>query len=58
MPRAAGISTPEELNGATVCVEKGTNHERNLGRGSALGIERGLNHLWTRGGLMYAPPID
>jgi len=58
MPRAAGISTPDALNGATVCVEKGTNHERNLGHGSALGLERGLNHLWTRGGLMYAPPID
>ncbi|MEY6432828.1 amino acid ABC transporter substrate-binding protein [Thioalkalicoccus limnaeus] len=22
------------------------------------GIERGLNHLWTQGGLMYAPPVD
>ena len=32
--------------------------ERNLGRGSPLGIERGLNRLWTQGGLMYAPPVD
>ena len=31
--------------------------ERNLGRGSPIGLPRGLNDLWTRGGLMYAPPI-
>jgi general L-amino acid transport system substrate-binding protein len=31
--------------------------ERNLGRGSPLGIERGLNALWSEGGLQYAPPI-
>jgi general L-amino acid transport system substrate-binding protein len=30
--------------------------ERNLGRQSALQLERGLNRLWTQGGLMYAPP--
>jgi general L-amino acid transport system substrate-binding protein len=31
--------------------------ERNLGKGSPLKFERGLNELWTRGGLMYAPPL-
>ena len=31
--------------------------ERNLGMGSTIGLRRGLNDLWTRGGLMYAPPI-
>ena len=31
--------------------------ERNLGRRSPLGLDRGLNRLWTGGGLMYAPPI-
>jgi general L-amino acid transport system substrate-binding protein len=30
--------------------------ERNLGR-APLGIERGLNALYTEGGLMYAPPL-
>ncbi len=35
----------------------GESFERNLGSGSALGIKRGLNDLWTRGGLIYAPPI-
>ena len=31
--------------------------ERNLGMGSPIKLRRGLNDLWTRGGLMYAPPI-
>ena len=31
--------------------------DRNLGAGSALKLERGLNRLWTQGGLMYAPPV-
>ena len=31
--------------------------ERNLGMGSAVKLSRGLNDLWTRGGLMYAPPV-
>jgi general L-amino acid transport system substrate-binding protein len=31
--------------------------ERNLGQGSALKLNRGLNRLWTQGGLMYAPPF-
>ncbi len=31
--------------------------ERNLGEGSPLRIKRGLNALWTHGGIQYAPPI-
>lgn len=31
--------------------------ERTLGRNSPYGLERGLNGLWTQGGLMYAPPM-
>ena len=30
---------------------------RNLGAGSSIGLSRGVNDLWLRGGLMYAPPI-
>jgi general L-amino acid transport system substrate-binding protein len=30
--------------------------DRNLGKDSPLKLERGLNDLWTRGGLLYAPP--
>jgi general L-amino acid transport system substrate-binding protein len=31
--------------------------ERNIGSGSRLQIARGLNALWTKGGIQYAPPI-
>jgi general L-amino acid transport system substrate-binding protein len=31
--------------------------ERNVGTGSKLGIPRGLNQLWSKGGIQYAPPI-
>jgi general L-amino acid transport system substrate-binding protein len=31
--------------------------ERNVGSDTRLGIPRGLNHLWTTGGILYAPPI-
>jgi len=31
--------------------------DRNVGAGSKLGISRGLNRLWTKGGIQYAPPI-
>jgi len=31
--------------------------ERNLGSRTPLKIERGLNRLWTNGGLQYAPPV-
>jgi general L-amino acid transport system substrate-binding protein len=31
--------------------------ERNVGEGSALKLSRGINALWNKGGLQYAPPI-
>jgi len=31
--------------------------ERNIGKGSPLKIKRGLNALWSQGGIQYAPPI-
>jgi general L-amino acid transport system substrate-binding protein len=35
----------------------GEAYDRNVGTGSKLGISRGLNRLWTKGGIQYAPPI-
>lgn len=35
----------------------GESFERNVGSGSKLGIARGLNQLWNKGGVQYAPPI-
>lgn len=31
--------------------------ERNVGTASKLGIPRGLNQLWSNGGILYAPPL-
>jgi general L-amino acid transport system substrate-binding protein len=31
--------------------------DRNVGSGSPLKIDRGLNKLWNKGGVQYAPPI-
>jgi general L-amino acid transport system substrate-binding protein len=35
----------------------GESFDRNVGAGSKLGIARGLNQLWNKGGIQYAPPI-
>ncbi len=35
----------------------GESFDRNVGAGSKLGIARGLNALWNKGGIQYAPPI-
>ena len=32
-------------------------YDRNVGEGSKLKIPRGLNQLWSAGGIQYAPPI-
>ena len=35
----------------------GESFERNLGPNTPVGLPRGVNKLWTHGGLMYAPPV-
>lgn len=35
----------------------GESFERNVGTFSNLGIPRGMNQLWSRGGIQYAPPV-
>jgi general L-amino acid transport system substrate-binding protein len=35
----------------------GESFERNVGQGSILKIARGLNALWNKGGLQFAPPV-
>jgi len=32
--------------------------ERNLGKSTIFKLDRGVNDLWTRGGLMYSPPFN
>jgi general L-amino acid transport system substrate-binding protein len=35
----------------------GESFERNVGQDSPLKIDRGLNKLWNKGGIQYAPPV-
>jgi general L-amino acid transport system substrate-binding protein len=35
----------------------GESYDRNVGPSTPLGLARGVNDLWTKGGLQYAPPI-
>jgi general L-amino acid transport system substrate-binding protein len=35
----------------------GESFERTVGQGSALKIARGINALWTKGGLQYGIPV-
>jgi general L-amino acid transport system substrate-binding protein len=56
--KAMGVRTDWAVLAVKAAGNYGEMYERNLGRGSPLNIERGLNRLWTEGGLMYAPPIE
>ena len=56
--QALGLPKGWALRAIAAAGNYGEMFERNLGGGSELAIERGLNRLWTQGGLMYAPPID
>jgi general L-amino acid transport system substrate-binding protein len=51
IPTGAGVRLIQSVG------NYGEMFERNLGRGSPLKIERGLNQQWNKGGLMYAPPL-
>ncbi|MBL3556498.1 amino acid ABC transporter substrate-binding protein [Marinobacter denitrificans] len=35
----------------------GEMYDRNVGPDTPLGLDRGLNALWTEGGILYAPPL-
>jgi general L-amino acid transport system substrate-binding protein len=56
--KAMGVPTDWAVRAIKAAGNYGEMYERNLGRGSPLKIERGLNRLWTEGGLMYAPPFE
>ncbi len=52
-----GLGEDWVVNVVTAVGNYGEIFERNIGQGSPLKIARGLNALWTKGGLQYAPPI-
>ena len=57
MGTALGVDEKWAYNIVKQVGNYGESFERNVGMGSPLKIERGLNALWSKGGLQYAPPI-
>ena len=55
--KALGIDEKWAYNIVKQIGNYGEVFERNVGVNTPLKIERGLNALWTKGGLMYAPPF-
>jgi general L-amino acid transport system substrate-binding protein len=56
-----GLDLGLDADWAARAIKAGGNYgeifERNLGKGSKLGIERGLNAPWNQGGILYVPPV-
>ncbi|HEX3860637.1 MAG TPA: amino acid ABC transporter substrate-binding protein [Stellaceae bacterium] len=57
MGKALGVDEKWAYNAIKMVGNYGEIFDRNLGLGSPLKLERGYNNLWTKGGLIYAPPI-
>jgi general L-amino acid transport system substrate-binding protein len=55
--RALGVSEDWAFQIIRQVGNYGEVFERTLGKESPIGLERGLNDLWTRGGLHYALPL-
>ncbi len=57
MGQALGLSEKWALEAIRQVGNYGEIYDRNVGKGSPLGLDRGLNNLWTKGGLLYALPV-
>ncbi len=55
--KALGLDTDWAIQAVKAGGSYAEIYERNLGTGSKLGIPRGLNQLWSMGGVLYAPPL-
>jgi general L-amino acid transport system substrate-binding protein len=54
---AIGLTNDWAANVIKAVGNYGEAFERNIGMDSNLKIARGLNQLWTKGGIQYAPPV-
>jgi general L-amino acid transport system substrate-binding protein len=57
MGKALGIDEKWFYNEIKLVGNYGEIFDHNIGAGSPMKLERGLNNLWTKGGLLYAMPI-
>ena len=57
MGKALGLDEKWAYNAIKAVGNYGEIFDKHLGLNSPLKLERGYNNLWTKGGLIYAPPI-
>ncbi|MBU1161758.1 MAG: amino acid ABC transporter substrate-binding protein, partial [Proteobacteria bacterium] len=57
MGKALGLDEKWAYNIVKQVGNYGEIFERNVGVNTPLGLERGLNALWSNGGIMYAAPV-
>ena len=57
MGKALGLDEKWAYNAIKAVGNYGEIFDRHLGPETPIGFERGLNNLWTKGGLIYAMPI-
>jgi general L-amino acid transport system substrate-binding protein len=57
MGKALGLDEKWAYNIIKQVGNYGEIFERNVGPNTKLGLQRGLNELWTKGGIMYAAPF-
>jgi general L-amino acid transport system substrate-binding protein len=55
--KALGLDEAWAANVIKAVGNYGETFDRNVGARSPLKLPRGLNRLWTTGGLMFAPPL-
>jgi general L-amino acid transport system substrate-binding protein len=55
--RSLGVERGWRVRAVQSVGNYGEMFDRNLGPRTSLKLDRGLNRLWTQGGLMYAPPF-
>ena len=57
MGKALGVDEKWVYNIIKQVGNYGESFDKHVGAGSALKIDRGVNKLWSQGGIQYAPPI-
>jgi general L-amino acid transport system substrate-binding protein len=52
-----GISNDFAFNIITMVGNYGESYERNIGPNTPIGLARGVNNQWNKGGILYSPPF-
>jgi len=57
MGEKLGLSADFGYNAIKMVGNYAEMYNRNVGPDTPLGLDRGVNALWTDGGVLYAPPV-